>query len=435
MLEENQRKIFKSGDYTGIVGKIDIDSIERDIIASLQKKQKEQSNQIVEKFGFVLHPLSTEYFLKNSAMRLLSKIFPGLEKKSETIFSHFPSYRYGKILNIQSEATGKIVQGNLYTVTDTPRMMLKGNAERMYKKLIKISKMAAKDGAKIIGLGAYTKVVGDAGVTVANNSPIPLTTGNSLSAASTMWTAEYAVNKINLVPQMRDGRYAGKAMVIGATGSIGKVCAKLLAEKWTDVIIVAPRVKALEKVKEEIALIAPLCRVTVERDANNCVGECDLVITATSARRKIVDIEKVKSGCVICDTSRPFDISKEDAMKRPDVMVIAAGEVLLPGANLELNCDLGLKEKRIYACLAETALLALEGRHECFSLGRDLCFFKVKEIDYLSRKHGLKLAPLMGHDKTIHEVDYKMCREHAIERMRSVEASESVDNVIRPNFA
>ncbi|MCK5884371.1 MAG: hypothetical protein KAG61_11835 [Bacteriovoracaceae bacterium] len=416
MIEHNQRQLFKSGDYSGIVGKI-------------------EGNGVVDKFGFVLHPLSTDHFLKLKVMQLLSKTFPSLASKSETIFSKLPSYRYGKILNIQSEATGKVVQGHLYTVTDTPRMMLKGSAERMYKKLIKISKMAAKDGAKIIGLGAYTKVVGDAGVTVANNSPIPLTTGNSLSAASTLWTAEYAINKINLVPQTHNGRMAGKAMIIGATGSIGKVCAKLLAEKWTEIVIVAPRVKALEKVRKEIALTAPLCKVTVESDANNLVHECDLVLTATSARRKIVDIEKVKAGAVICDCSRPFDITKEDALKRPDVLVIAAGEVLLPGANIQINCDLGLEDKRMYACLAETALLALEGRHELFSVGRDLCHFRIKEIDYLSRKHGLRLAPLMGHDKTIHEVDYQMCREHAIERLKKIHASESIDNVVRPNFA
>lgn len=425
-MEIREENVTNVGEYSGILGSIDINSIERDILES-NIYSPEVDTSTVDRFGFVIHPLSTDYLSKAFGMKTLSRLFPNLPAKAEKLISKLPSYRYGKILNIKSEATGKVVQGHLYTVTDTPKMMLRGDADRMYKKMIRISKMAAKDGAKLIGLGAYTKVVGDAGVTVANNSPIPLTTGNSLSAASTLWTAEYALNKINLVPRRENGCYAGKAMVIGATGSIGKVCAKLLAEKWDEVIIVAPRVKALEKVKEEIALIAPNCKVTVERDANNLVHEADLVITSTSARRKIVEIERVKPGCVICDCSRPFDISKEDARKRPDVLVIAAGELLLPGHDVQIKCDIGLTDERVYACLAETAVLAMEGRHEKFSLGRDLCHLKVKEIDYLSRKHGLKLAPLMGHDKTIHEADYSLCREQAIARIKRTAAAESTE--------
>ena len=38
---------------------------------------------------------------------------------------------------------------------------------------------AEKLGAKIVGLGAFTAVVGDAGITVARNLNIPVTTGNS----------------------------------------------------------------------------------------------------------------------------------------------------------------------------------------------------------------------------------------------------------------
>ena len=41
-----------------------------------------------------------------------------------------------------------------------------------------------KLGAQVMGLGAFTKVVGDAGVTVAKQAPLPVTTGNSYSASA-----------------------------------------------------------------------------------------------------------------------------------------------------------------------------------------------------------------------------------------------------------
>ena len=79
---------------------------------------------------------------------------------------------------------GRKSKGIIYAVPDTPRKLLEADASTIYKKLVDLSYKAREDGANIIGLGAYTKkIVGDAGVTVARRSPIPVTTGNSLSRA------------------------------------------------------------------------------------------------------------------------------------------------------------------------------------------------------------------------------------------------------------
>ena len=50
--------------------------------------------------------------------------------------------------------------------------------------------------------------------------------------------------------------------------------------------------------------------------------------------------------------------------------------------------DIGLPPGVAYACLAETALLAMEGRYENFSLGRDLDPLKVKQLYRMAQKHG-----------------------------------------------
>ena len=49
-----------------------------------------------------------------------------------------------------------------------------------------------------------------------------------------------------------------------------------------------------------------------------------------------------------------------------------------------------------YACLAETVVLALEGRYETFTVGRQIEWEKVKEIYRLGIKHGMKLATMSG---------------------------------------
>jgi hypothetical protein len=50
-----------------------------------------------------------------------------------------------------------------------------------------------------MGLGAFTKVVGDAGVTVARRASMPITTGNSYSASGALWAAADAMRRMGLV--------------------------------------------------------------------------------------------------------------------------------------------------------------------------------------------------------------------------------------------
>ena len=124
-------------------------------------------------------------------------------------------------------------------------------------------------------------------------------------------------------------------------------------------------------------------------------------MTATSAfGQRIVDITKCKPGAVICDVARPPDISEEEAALRPDVLVIESGEVLIPG-EIDFGYNIGLPPGTAYACLAETALLAMEGRFEDYTLGRNITMERVKEIYRLFKKHDFQIAGLRSHDEYV----------------------------------
>jgi hypothetical protein len=69
-----------------------------------------------------------------------------------------------------------------------------------------------------------------------------------------------------------------------------------------------------------------------------------------------------------------MDLPEEVAM-RPDVLVIESGEILLPG-KVKMG-NIGLPKGVAYACLAETTVLALEGRFENFTVGHDIEWEKV----------------------------------------------------------
>ncbi|MCM2281514.1 MAG: dehydrogenase [Bdellovibrionaceae bacterium] len=375
-------------------------------------------------FAFVVHSLSYQHIFKAPGLRLLPSLPPEWSGGFEKAISQLPGFVYGRAEKIISKKTGREVRGIIYALTATPRIMREEPPEVTYKKIEQLCYDAAERGAKIMGLGAYTKVVGDAGATINRNSPIPVTTGNSLSASATLWAAHDVVRRMGLVHfDLRTQRVAGVAAVIGATGSIGKVSAKLLAMAFQKLVLIAPRMERLQELADDIQKLEPQCQVIISTDANSVAKECDLLVTATSAfDQKIVDIEKIKPGCVVCDCSRPLDFTTEDAMKRPDILIIESGEVILPGPQPQLNCDLGLPDHSVYACLGETAVLAMEGLYEPFTLGRDIEWEKVKRIYKLAREHGVDLAAIRGHAGIVTDREIQLTRELALKR-RSQQSS------------
>lgn len=374
-------------------------------------------------FAFVIHALSHDDFTRVPGLQILKAMPKSWNDPFDRAISKMPPVVYGHVRHVISEKTGKEVNGIIYGLFATPKVLKTEDPEVAYQKIQHICDHAASLGAKIIGLGAYTKIVGDSGVTINSNSPIPVTTGNSLSASATLWALNDVVKKMGLLKiDQKTGLYQGTSMVIGATGSIGKVSAKLLALVFERLIIVAPRKERLIELKEEIRAMAPHCEVVVSTDANEFAHEVDALVTATSAfDHKIVEVEKLKPGCVVCDCSRPLDFDIEDAKKRPDILIIESGEVVLPGPS-EVDCNLGLPGNVVYACLAETALLALEERHEPFTLGRDIEWEKVKEIYKLSLKHGVKLAAIQGHMGTITDREIQLTRELAISKLAQMKS-------------
>jgi predicted amino acid dehydrogenase len=266
-----------------------------------------------------------------------------------------------------------------------------------------------------MGLGAFTKVVGDAGVTVAKKAPLPITTGNSYSASGALWAAHEAVNQLGIAEVDDQGRIKGKAMVVGATGSIGSVCARLLALASDELWLVSPESAKLLALKHAIERENPRAEVHIAATPDEHLGDMDVIVTATSgAGKRVLDIMAVKPGCVITDVARPLDLSAEDVAKRPDVLVIESGEIELPGDVRMKN--IGLPPGVVYACMAETVVLALEGRYETFTVGRNIEWEKVKEIYSLGLKHGMKLAAISGVNGVFTADDLARIRELALER-------------------
>ncbi len=368
----------------------------------------------VNRFAFVIHPLSQEYFKNIKPIDLLSRVSPPVFMDTvEKAMAYTPPFVYSKVTGIKSP-TGVETEGWLISVGGTPKEIMSRSPEFTYRRLLDAARMAKRLGAQIMGLGAFTKVVGDAGLTVARRAPLPITTGNSYSASGALWAAHDAVLRLGLVPKPARGQKVQfKAMVVGATGAIGSVCARMLAMVAEEVYMVSPETAKLLSLKGSILKETPDAKLFLSSRADKDIADMDMIVTATSgAGKKILDIMKVKPGCVITDVARPLDLPPEEVAKRPDVLVIESGEIRLPGRVSMKN--IGLPKNVAYACLAETIVLALDGRFENFTVGRNIEWEKVREIYRLGRKHGMKLAAISGVNGPFSDVDISRVRKLAL---------------------
>lgn len=352
--------------------------------------------QATPRFAFVIHPLKTNH-IYNDARFAFARYLP--QRLVEWAAAFAPPIYLSRMRGIRSMTTGKQVEGILLTLGATPREMMRRRPAFTYRRLIRAARMAERMGAKIMGLGAFTSVVGDAGITVAQKCEIGITTGNSLTVAATLEAAKRAVVLMGGRPDQ------GRAVVIGATGSIGSVCARLLALAIRDVVLVAPRPERLLALKKMIEREVPEARITIATRPDAYLGDADLIVTTTNALTgRVINIDRLKPGAVVCDVARPPDVRAEDAARRPDVLVIESGEILLPGEP-DLGFDIGLPPGTVYACLAETVLLAMEGWCEDYTLGRNIEIERVKEMYRLMKKHGMDLAGLRSFGRYISDED------------------------------
>lgn len=356
-------------------------------------------------FAFIIHPIQIKRDVERK-YPLLGKI---LTERQINFFSRFfPPVYLSEIHGITSVATGNVVKGWLIAAPYTPPTMMSLPVEAVYKKIVACGHMAEELGARILGLGAFTSVVGDAGKTIAERLDIPVTTGDSYTIAVAV-EALYEAGRV-----MGHSIEQSTVAVVGATGAIGKTCAEILAQRAERLILVGRREDALRQVAEKC-----VGRATVSVSTNmRAIYPADLILTVTSAVHAVIEPQHLKPGAVVCDVARPRDVSKQVAAKRDDVLVIEGGMLDVPGP-VNFNFDFGFPPGKAYACMAETIALALEGRYEDYTIGKDISAEQAGEIAAIATKHGFKLSGFRSFEKAVSDQTIAEVRERAAKNLKT----------------
>ena len=120
-------------------------------------------------FAFMIHPIEPQ--------KDVARKFPLLGKLPSGVIDYFsrffPPVYLSHITGIRSEATREEIEGWLVACPVTPKRMLEIPVSAAYTKIVQTGRLAERLGARILGLGAFTSVVGDAGISVSQPAVDP----------------------------------------------------------------------------------------------------------------------------------------------------------------------------------------------------------------------------------------------------------------------
>lgn len=351
----------------------------------------------MEEFAFIIHPID--------AKRDVSRKYPIAKYLPTPVIEWFIKGRdpviVADMVGIHSKM-GREAHGQMIACPLTPRQMVTLPIDFVWDKLQKCGEMVQARGAKILGLGAFTSVVGDGGITLSKRLPnLAITTGNSYTVATAIEGAKSAGELMGLLLS------ESKVAIVGATGSIGATCAEILAREAAEVALIGRNTEKLETLAARIRKEAP-AEVTVYTEVAEGLRNADIIITVTSAVEAVILPEHIKPGAVVCDVARPRDVSVRVAKERDDVLVIEGGMIQVPGDmhlpkpdNPSSEFSFGFPQGTSYACMAETMMLALDQRYECFTLGKDVSAAQVDQINAIAARHGFGLAGFRSFERAV----------------------------------
>lgn len=266
-----------------------------------------------------------------------------------------------------------------------------------YQKTRQAAAQARDLGAKLIGLGGFTSIVGGAQEErLPRELGVAATSGNALTAALALAQIQALFQKLNrpLASQ--------RVAILGATGDIGQACTLGLSQHGvTHFTLIARNWVKLQHLHSKLATETPQLNLTLSTDPLSA-KQATFIIAATSAATPLLSEADLLPGTIFCDIGYPATLASPAAILRPDVLPFQGGLALSPYA-LPITTYTGLPSPNLlHGCLAETLTLALSNRYESYSLGQGrLTLDHLQTIFSLATQHGFRPAPLYRNNQPI----------------------------------
>ena len=241
-------------------------------------------------------------------------------------------------------------------------------------------------GADLLGLGQYTSIVTRSGTTL-TESGIAITSGNAL-------TAGFAIQALDQLLTAKNKTLSStKIGIVGALGNIGGAMAAVLLDRGAELVLIVRDEKQIPELKSRFSADLHSSKISFSHQLNDLV-HCEAVIAATNTADPILFSEHFQHGAVLVDVSVPTVVDESVIRQRKDLSTCHGGMATLP-LNQTLETEwMPLPRGQIYACLAETIVLALSGHQGSYSVGN---ITKENVYDILDRAKtvGIELGTLL----------------------------------------
>jgi len=321
--------------------------------------------------AFILHPLNVSEFQRkayfyapfDSIIRFFLKKISPFEIKS--FFSKLPPHVFLHEKGI--DLTAKNAVDLIFVMCPLFPDELMTKKEESFNKVLAAVKLCKRKGADVIVLGGFTSIATDQGKQIQDilgNSSLIITSGNTLTAAFCCEKIKAAAKIFGT--KIEDSRIA----VLGAAGDIGSACSIFFSKIAKEVVLVSRNISVESKIFDKI-LSNKKSLIKIEKNIDSAIKEADIVLAATSSYVPIIQVEKLKSGSLVCDVSLPHNIPLA-GLNRDDIFVFNGGMgKIKTGKKFSRKLDAFSFSKNIIpGCLAEGIVLALLSEKKDFMLGR-----------------------------------------------------------------
>jgi fatty aldehyde-generating acyl-ACP reductase len=259
---------------------------------------------------------------------------------------------------------------------------------------------AIKAGAKIVSLGGFSSILIEG-----NFNQLPERHGTVFTTGNTL-TVGFIVQGIQKMCAL-EGRNlrTSTLLIVGATGDLGSGCARCLAPIVKRVLLSARNVERLRRLAAELE--AAGVQVEIATDLQQFSARADVVICAASLASPSLLLGRIAPDAIVCDAGYPKNLSPNAQM--PGVKIFFGGLGQITGGMSFTPDFQGILNRHpfpdvVHGCLLEGMALALERRFEPFSQGRGfITQERVEEIEAISERHGIFLAPLYNADGPIED--------------------------------
>ena len=130
--------------------------------------------------------------------------------------------------------------------------------------------------------------------------------------------------------------------------------------------------------------------MTITTDIDQHLPRAHVVLAATNAVQPFIASRHLRSGALVCDVSRPFNVAPDLVQQRDDLRLLSGGLVLPPPSSVLGHVEAPERPNALVACAAETIVLALSGYQSAHLCGR-LDIATIEDIGRLAEELGFSV--------------------------------------------